>query len=299
MILFTGITGKAGKVLLKKLENDSHFKDKKYRALLRKTSDITPIKQSKLNIERCYGSLEDQAFLDKVMIGVDIVFHIAGIRNSVNIIKSALLNQVKWIICVHTTGIYSKFKSASSLYLDIEEEISCLMKQSVIPLTILRPTMIYGSLQDKNMAVFIKMVDKLKVFPIINNGKYLLQPIHEKDLAHAYMQVLNHEEKTKGKEYILSGHSPIFLIDIFKTIETFLGKKNIYIPIPFFIAYLGAVFIYIFSLRKRDYREMVQRLTESRAFGHENAKNDFNFSPMSFEKGIELEIKEYLKEKKS
>ena len=42
--------------------------------------------------------------------------------------------------------------------------------------------MIYGSLDDQNMSVFIKMVDKLKIFPVINGGKYSLQPVHQEDL---------------------------------------------------------------------------------------------------------------------
>ncbi|NLP21318.1 MAG: hypothetical protein GX368_00615 [Erysipelotrichaceae bacterium] len=46
--------------------------------------------------------------------------------------------------------------------------------------------MIYGSLDDQNMSVFIKIVDKLKIFPIVNGRKYALQPVHQEDLGKAY-----------------------------------------------------------------------------------------------------------------
>jgi nucleoside-diphosphate-sugar epimerase len=154
--------------------------------------------------------------------------------------------------------------------------------------------MIYGSVKDKNIIIFIKMVDKLHFFPIVNHGKYFLQPVHEKDLGEAYYQVLLNEESTKNKSYNLSGKNPIFLIDIFKTIGSYLGKKNIFISIPFPIAYLGGWIIYIISIGRLDYREKIQRLVEPRAFDHDEAARDFGFSPVDFKEGVEKEVEEYL-----
>jgi nucleoside-diphosphate-sugar epimerase len=110
------------------------------------------------------------------MENVVTILHIAGIHTSINIVRSAIGNNVKRIILVHTTGIYSKYKSASKEYLSIEDEIYSLVKDKDINLTILRPTMIYGSIRDSNIITFIKMVDKLKLFPIVNHANYSLQP---------------------------------------------------------------------------------------------------------------------------
>ena len=52
--------------------------------------------------------------------------------------------------------------------------------------------------------------------------------------------------------------------------------------------------MYLITIGKVDYREKVQRLTEPRAFSHEEANQDFGYSPMSFEEGIINEISEYL-----
>ena len=59
---------------------------------------------------------------------MDVIFHIVNIRKSINIINAAIKNNVKWVILVHTTGIYSKYKSASKEYIDIENKISNLIK---------------------------------------------------------------------------------------------------------------------------------------------------------------------------
>jgi nucleoside-diphosphate-sugar epimerase len=299
MILVTGITGKSGKWFLKTLiSNSSYLKDKCFRTIVRPTSDVKLIDESKLSIEKIYGDLNDEEFVNNSLSDINIVFHIAGIRMSLKVVKAAIKNKVDWIILVHTTGIYSKYKSASEEYLQIENEIERITKDANIPVTILRPTMIYGSINDNNVIIFVKMVDKLRIFPVVNDAKFYLQPVNEKDLGQAYYQVLLNEETTKGESYNLSGKDPIMLIDMFKLIGQQLGKNNLFISIPFPVAYLGSYILYLMSLKKIDYRERVQRLVEPRVFSHDAAIRDFNYAPMGFDRGIIDEVKEYVESKK-
>lgn len=298
MILFTGLTGKSGRWLLRSLEADlSAIQNQGIRALVRKESSLEILNRSRLNIEKIIGDTSNEEILKRAMDGVDVVFHIAGIHTSRSVTKVAIEKKVKWLILVHTTGIYSKYKSAGEEYRNTEIIITNLLKDSSTKITILRPTMIYGSIGDNNMIVFIKMIDKLRLFPIVSGGHFELQPIHEKDLGEAYFKVLKNSEKTMGKNYILSGKDPIMLLDIFKTIERKLGKKNIYFNVPFPIAYFGAITLYVISLGKIDYRERVQRLVEPRIFPHNDAVLDFGFDPVSFNNGIENEIEEYRRQK--
>lgn len=214
---------------------------------------------------------------------------------SIPIVKAGAANGVKWLVLVHTTGIFSKYKAAGEWYRQIEKKIDEIIKGKDIALTILRPTMIYGTLNDKNVSVFIKMVDKMRVFPVVNGAKYNLQPVWCGDLGKAYYQVLMNYEITKNKNYNLSGAEPIMLIDMFRHMEKELGVKNRYITVPFSLAYAGAYLLYLISFRKYDYREKVQRLVEERVFDHNAATNDFGYAPLSFEDGITEEIKEYKK----
>jgi len=297
MILITGITGKTGKWFLKRLieEKDNiKLREKKFKVVIRKSSDTGIIDKSLLNMEKVYGDLNDVNFVKSIMNNVKIVLHIAGIYLSLNIVKAAIENNVKWLILVHTTGIYSKYKSASREYLSIENEIETLIKDKNIKITILRPTMIYGSIIDRNIIVFIKMLDKLRLFPVVNHARYYLQPVHEKDLGNAYYQVLINEDKTANKNYNLSGKEPIMLIDIFKIIGKSLKKTNIFVSIPFSFAYFGGCVLYIFTFGRIDYREKIKRLVEDRTFDHSEASQDFGYAPMSFEEGIKNEIIEYL-----
>lgn len=144
------------------------------------------------------------------------------------------------------------------------------------------------------MIVFIKMVDRLNPMPVVNGAKYSLQPVHAKDLGHAYMMVLLNLEKTVGNNYILSGRDEIQLCDIFRIIADELGVERHYFNVPFPIAYLGAMFLYLVSLRRIDLREKVQRLCENRVYPYEKAANDFGYAPMPFEEGLRQEVRDYL-----
>ncbi len=227
------------------------------------------------------------------MIDVDTIVHIAGIHLSILIVSAAIKVRVRRLILVHTTGVYSKHKAAGEGYRRIDEQVRQLCKEHRIALTILRPSMIYGNLYDKNVSVFIKMVDKYPLMPVINGARYELQPVHYEDLGQAYLDVLMNEGNTAGKEYNLPGAEPIMLRDMLTIIGAKLGKRTKFISCPFFLAYLGAWLLYILTFGKKDYREKVQRLCETRTFNYSDAKNDFGYSPRVFDAGVMNEIQQY------
>lgn len=298
-VLITGISGKNGRYLLEEMEkNKEYLKDYQFKVFLRDGSDTTYLDKSPLNIERYVGSIDtEEEALKFVDGGYDTLLHIAGIQRSVQIVSAALKAGVNRFILVHTTGIYSKYKEAGEEYRRIDAKVTDLCKSNGAKLTILRPTMIYGSLKDGNMSVFIKMVDKLRIFPVISGAKYELQPVWCKDLGKAFYDVLMNPEITDNKNYVLSGGAPIMLIDIFKEIGNQLGVKNTFISCPFPVAYIGAWCLYVLTLGKKDYREKVQRMVEPRTYPHEEAKEDFGYNPSVFAEGIKDEIRLYKESK--
>lgn len=292
MLLVTGLTGHSGKYFVEELIKNKY--DGNIRCIVRRNSDTSILDNSCLDIEKVIGDINDLEFLDKCMIGIDTIFHIINIRYTLPLVKLAVKNNIKRIICVHTTGIYSKFKAASEEYKQIEEELSRVVKQSDINLTILRPTMIFGDLCDHNMSKFIKMIDKLRIFPIINHGKCLIQPVNARDLGRAYYSVLMLQKEKAKTSYILSGEKTIPMLEAFKLISKNLGKKTVFISFPLGFGVLIAKTIKAITFSKIDFIEKVQRMSEDRCFSHEDAKNDFGYKPEQFEVGIAREVSEYL-----
>lgn len=296
-VLITGISGKNGRYLLEEMENNKEkdgLLDIHFKVFLRDGSDTSYLDKSSLDIERYYGSIDTKEEAEKFVTGgYDTLLHIAGIQRSVQIVSAAIEAGVKRFILVHTTGIYSKYKEAGEGYRQIDAKVKEMCKSAGVSLTILRPTMIYGTLSDGNISVFIKMVDKLRVFPVISGAKYELQPVWCKDLGKAFYDVLMNPEKTDNKEYDLSGGKPILLIDIFKEIQSQLGVKNAFVSCPYPIAYLGAWCVFVLTIGKIDFREKVQRMVEPRAYSHDKAKADFSYSPLEFKDGVKDEIRMY------
>ncbi|OCA88375.1 nucleoside-diphosphate sugar epimerase [Bacillus sp. FJAT-27225] len=174
------------------------------------------------------------------------------------------------------------------------------MAKDKIKLTILRPTMIYGDMCDHNMSKFIKMIDKMPIYPLINNGNGLIQPVNARDLGKAYYDVLMNPEATSNNHYNLSGEKPITMKEALRIISIKLGKKTIFLPISLRLSGIAAFLAKVATLGNLDIVEQVHRMGEDRAYEHSAARKDFNYSPMPFEKGIELEIREYqsLKQRK-
>jgi nucleoside-diphosphate-sugar epimerase len=296
-VLITGITGKSGSYMLKEMvAHADELRDYRFKVLVRATSNTKGIDDSGLNIEKYAGDISNKESMQEFCEGgYDTLVHITGIHWSLVIVPAALKAGVKRIVVVHTTGIYSKYKAAGEEYRQIDEEVEKICKEAGATLTILRPTMIYGNLRDGNLTVFIKMIDKLRLFPTINGAKYELQPVWCGDLGKAYYQVMMNPESTDGKQYNLSGGQPIMLLDMFKEIGRQLDVRNTFIPVPFWLAYSGAWLLYLLTLGKKkfDYRERIQRMVEPRIFRHENATRDFGYNPLNFEDGIKTEIEEY------
>jgi nucleoside-diphosphate-sugar epimerase len=290
MLFVTGITGHTGRWFLQKMIEE-HYSEP-LRVLTRQESDTSLLEKSGLDLEIVRGSLEDKAFLEKAMDGIEMVLHISSILFSENVMEAALKKDVKWAILVHTTGRYSKYKSASEEYIRIEEGI--LKNRDKIGITILRPTMIYGSSRDRNMYKLVDYLYRHKFFPLFGDGKNLMQPVHAHDLGHAYYAVLKNREKTFNREYNLAGKSPLPYRNLVECVSRELGRKNVIVKVPLSLSVLGARIYNALTKRAVISVEQVLRMQEDKAFDYQDAARDFGYAPLSFEEGIREEVREYL-----
>lgn len=301
-LVITGVTGpKSGGAFAALLAEDPAWLKSAFpggvAALCRQSSGTERLEALLPGIGILRGSLTDPAFLERSLRGADTLVHVAGIRFSRQLTDAAIQTGVRRLILVHTTGIYSKYKAAGEEYRRIDAYVEARCREAGIRLTILRPTMIYGSLRDRNIAKFISLVDRLPLTPVISGGRFELQPVHYADLARAYYDVLRNEEATAGKNYDLSGGEVILLRDMLEYIGRLLGKKVRFVSVPKWLACAGAGLLRIVTLGKKDLREKVRRLCEPRAYPHEAASRDFGYSPRSFRQGVKDEVRAYTEQK--
>lgn len=284
MILITGYTGNTGSLVLEKLL--TIYKPEEIVGVSR-----TPVVNSTLGINTFNVDLNDSESIDKLFEEYQIksIIHIANIRYSSNLLRKANEYKVNKVVLIHTTGIYSKYRSYSSLYEKIEEEI---MNKSY-PNTnyiILRPTMIYGNDRDHNMHKLIKFIKKSPIFPLFGDGSSLMQPIHVEDLATATISA-HQSKELLNEDFDLSGGSVVTYKEVITVIKNGLGKNLKVISIPIKLAVLGAGFLAKVLPKPIITIEQVKRLQEDKAYSHEKARRLLRFDPRSFNEGILDEIK--------
>ena len=286
--LVIGASGHSAKYFFERL-SEEHYQ-KKIKCLVRSRSQVDHLKCYDLNLEFIYVDFDDIDSLKTAMKGVKILLNIAGIAISEKIVQLGNEVGVNWFICVHTTGRYSKFKSASFGYTEIEDRLL----KNYSNLTILRPTMIYGSSRDQNMYKLIKYIHNNMFFPVFGNGNNLLSPVHAQDLGNAYYDVLQNRNTTFGNQYNLSGKSDITYISLLEETAGALRKKVFFIRLPIWFC-LVAAYLMNFVLRSRSpiSVEQVLRMKEDKVFSWKDAYADFGFSPMSFNEGIRMEVDEF------
>lgn len=289
MIAITGATGHTGRLFMEALSTIQHVGT--VRCMVRSSEKVIDMHHLYPDAEVLIGNLDSQQDIKTFLTGVDTVIHLANIRYSPDIVTIGKACGVKRFILIHTTGIYSKFKTASQEYIWIENQITPFMEE--LHITILRPTMIFGDMCDHNISKFIRFVDKFPVLPAVAGGRSLVQPVNARDLAKAIVQVLQ-SDCTVGKAYNVSGEKPITVRQLYQMIGQFLGQKKAIIGIPLWICVLGAKVLKLFTFGRIDILEKVQRMSENRGYNHDLATMDFGYLPEKFEMGLQREVDEYI-----
>jgi len=285
MILVTGYSGNTGKIFIEKLLLE--FPNKKIIGVSRHKAnfDIPNLIEKEVDLKN-EGELRD--LFSKYQI--DTVVHIANILYSKTVMKISTEFSITRVILVHTTGMYSKYRSYSELYLNIEKTISSDYASSNY--IILRPTMIYGNSKDYNISKLIRLIDRIPILPIIGRGNSLLQPIFVHDLAEILLRICKEPNFSSG-EYIASGGSEISYKDLIHLIAGTLNKKRVFIHIPKAIGLIAVKILnYLFGY-KRITVEQINRLSEDKNYSNAKVKEALDFEFTTIENGITYQINEY------
>ena len=290
-ILVTGAEGFTGKfVCMELLKRGIIFK-----------ASIKPNNSKKWFLDRNIEVLETDIYkkeqLIKSLKGCKGLINVTsiGFGAAPIIIKSCFKAKVKRVVFISSTSIFTSLNAKSkSIRLKAEQSIF----NSNLNWTILRPTMIYGAKNDRNMIKLIKYIDKSLLIPIIGNGKSLQQPVFVRDLAWSIVESFQNQN-TIHKEINISGGDSLTFNKVIDIIAEGLGKKifKLYIP-KFPIICLMKILENFLNLRLPIKSEQFERLNEDKNFSYTYAKKILNYSPLNFEEGIGIEILNYKKDNK-
>jgi len=282
-VLVVGSTGFVGSFVIDKLKAENSGR---ICCFVRKSSRLQEIE--KYDIDKRFGDLADFSSICEGLKGQDAVISIASLKYGFckNLVRACETMKIRRAVFVSTTGIFTQLEPQEKRIVTEAERTIC---ESALDYTIIRPTMIYGGLKDKNMHFLIEYLKKYSVIPIFGNGRYLQQPVYVDDVASAVVKVLS-SRRTIRKSYNVSGRSPISLNEIIDTICNILGKGVLKVHIPYHLSLSLVVILQVLQKNPRFTVGQVRRLNENKVFDHSKAKEDFGYDPISFEDGIRREI---------
>ena len=294
MILVTGSTGFIGQHLVRSL----FAQGEKVRCLVRKHSRTDTIQQ--LGVELFEGDICRTTSLQPAFDDIQYVIHLAGVINTLhprdyeiinvggtnNILRASIRASVKKFVFLSSYSAKDIFSGRA--YGASKRQAEELIKKSGITFTILRPPVVYGKGDNKNLAHLIQMVKKSPIIPILGSGKVRFQPIYVGDVVKVLIDALRNPQ-TDGQVYDIAGPEQVTMEEIIDLICQKLSVKRFRLHIPYFIV-VPLVMLYqaVFPKPVTTIEQLFRMRHGNSFIDISTMVNDFAFHPTSINNGLDF-----------
>ncbi len=288
LAVVTGATGFVGPFVVRALRQ--RFPEVALRCVVRPTSRIDQLADS--GISTAVADLRDPRALADAFAGADTLVNVAslGFDWTDNVVATAEQAGITRAVFVGTTAILTRLPVPSKAIRARAEQV---IRESRLQWTLLRPTMIYGTPGDRNIARLIRLVERSPVVPLVA-PRALQQPIHVEDVAWAVAAVLG-APATIGLSYNISGREPIALGALVGEVAACLEKRPLLITVPL-EPLIGLMALWSRVARPPIKVEQLRRIQEDKSFDYADAARDFGFSPRDFRSGVAAAIDAHRKQ---
>jgi len=205
-----------------------------------------------------------------------------NIEATKNLLKVCKEKNTPFIIHASSSVVHSV---ADDYYTATKIEQEELVKASGIDYCILRPTLMFGWFDPKHLGWLARFMQRIPVFPIPGDGKYLRQPLYNRDFCKAIEVCL--DRKPVGQIYDLVGHEEICYIDMIRAIKKVKKLHTIILPIPLGLFHFLLKTYALFSKRPPFTSDQLTALTAGDIFEGVDIKEVFGFEPTGFQDAIE------------
>jgi nucleoside-diphosphate-sugar epimerase len=217
-----------------------------------------------------------------------ILFHAASIWLLPDRIEQFHENGVQRLIAFSSTSRFSKANSSSPAEQAVaeslaraEDSLTSTCEKLGIAYTIFRPTLIYGTGRDRNVADIARFAKRFGVFPILGKGIGLRQPVHVADLAQACMSAAGNSASF-NRTYNLSGGETLTYRQMVERVFDAMGKRARIVSAPDQLFRLTIALARLLPRYRHLKPEMATRMDRDLFFDHLAAEQDFGFSPRPF-----------------
>ena len=214
MILLAGGAGYTGRHVLPLLLDAGC----RVRCLLRPGSDAAAV----AGAEVVPADLEDPAQVKNGFDGsVRLVINLAHIRFG-PVLSRCAGPGVEHGVMLSSLRLFSRVADESvETVRRAEEEL----QRTAPGWTVLRPSMIYGPGDDRNISRLAAYLRRRRLFPLFGGGAGLQQPVWVGDVARAVAAAAARPEAVAGKRYALAGPRPMPYRELVDTVGAAVGRR--------------------------------------------------------------------------
>lgn len=240
---------------------------------LRQVADIADVDQLALALDGC-----------DAIVNTGYIWFAEHIHQSV--MKSGA--SIRHILFTGSTGIFTRLPSASA---ERKREAEAFIQaQYRCAWTIIRPTMIYGHKDDRNISRLVKAVARYPVMPLIGHGSSLIQPVLIHDLIRAYRTALLNP-RYFNKAYNIGGGKAYSNRELIGFVASSVGRRARLMPLPAGLVHAGVALLSTVGLSPVS-REQVDRFQENKNVDMSAFVTDFGFVPRDIEQGLQFLVRD-------
>jgi uncharacterized protein YbjT (DUF2867 family) len=190
------------------------------------------------------------------------------------------------LVALSSTSRFTKHDSAAAADRAIaarlaaaEDEVLDWARAHGIAATILRPTLIYDGIHDRNVAAIAGFIRRFGFSPVAGAAAGLRQPLHADDVAAACLAAIGRDGLLDT--YEISGGETLSYHEMVRRIFAWLGRppRLARIPLPLVRSALPVANL---LPGLASMATMAVRMNEDLVFDHGAATRDFGFQPRSF-----------------
>jgi len=216
------------------------------------------------------GGLLYQDFIDN---------NISSTRLILELVKS---NKIPYLVHISSSVVESV---ADDFYTRSKIGQEKIVLESGIPCPILRPTLMFGWFDRKHLGWLSRLMQKIPVFPIPGNGKFMRQPLYVGDFCDVIISCI--ENRVRGGIFNISGHEKIDYINMIRMIKKATGAKTIILKIPYGLFYSLLWVWALFDKNPPFTTQQLKALVAKDEFEVTNWPENFGVPYTPFEKAIE------------
>jgi len=207
------------------------------------------------------------------------------LRNNIDATRRVLdamrVHAVPYLVHISSSVVVSV---ADDDYTNTKKAQEKLVVESGVRHCMLRPTLMFGWFDPKHLGWLSRFMAKTPIFPIPGDGKYMRQPLYERDFCRCIAVCI--EREPEGDIYDIVGDTRVDYVDIIRTIKHVKGLHTLIVHIPYgFFRFLLKLYA-LFSRKPPFTADQLKALTAGDDFSGVDTRTVFGVKQTPFEDAI-------------